>query len=129
VLDTVTAEIMIRKSLKEKEERVSVNCFRVLEVRNKALDQRINESEKSDLPKYKREILEVDYGCRFPERETEEHFRVLRVEERRTILLTWSFRPVGCGGWCASIFVKRSGPTSVRSVGFSQLTSVLHFIP
>jgi hypothetical protein len=58
-------------------------------LRDKALDHRIRESAKSDLPKYKGEFLEVNCGCRFPEREIEEPFpRALRASVREKILCT-----------------------------------------
>jgi hypothetical protein len=59
------------------------------DLRDKALDHRICESAKSDLPKYKGEFLEVNCGYRFPEREIEEPFlKSLRANGRGKILST-----------------------------------------
>jgi hypothetical protein len=53
------------------------------------LDHRIRESVKSDLSKYKGEFLEVNCGCRFPEREIEEPFlRALQASVRGKIMCT-----------------------------------------
>jgi hypothetical protein len=51
VVDTATAEIAIRKSPKEKEEGSALTVFGFRRFERQALDQRIRESAKSDLPK------------------------------------------------------------------------------
>jgi hypothetical protein len=96
LLDIATPEITIRRDPKLARERSSVDCFWVLEIERQGLDYRIRESAKSDLPKYKGEFLEVNCGCRFPEREIEEPFpRALRARVRGKILCTWTFRTCG----------------------------------
>jgi hypothetical protein len=65
-----------------------------LEIGDKALDLWIHESEKSDLSKYKGEIIEFVCGYKFPEREIEEPLpRDLRASDKGKILLTWTFQP------------------------------------
>jgi len=53
LLDIATAEIVIRRNLKEKEKRSALTILRVSEIGDKALEQQIHEGAKSDLPRYK----------------------------------------------------------------------------
>jgi hypothetical protein len=50
LLDIVTAEIAIRRSPKEREERSALTVFGFRRLRDKAFDHQIHESAKSDLP-------------------------------------------------------------------------------
>jgi hypothetical protein len=63
------------------------------------LDRQVREGVKSDSSKYKGGISEVDCGCRFPKGEIEESFQISSSQcKEKDHVLTWTFRPVGCGG-------------------------------
>jgi hypothetical protein len=66
LLDTVTAEIVIRKSPKEKEEGSALTGFGFRRSERQARDQWIHESAKSDFPKQKGEFLKLTVGTDFP---------------------------------------------------------------
>jgi hypothetical protein len=85
-LDIAIAEIAIGKIPKGKRKRSALTVVGFRGFERPTLDHWIREVAKSDLPSVKRGSRESCCGCRFPDREIEELFRVLRASEKGKIL-------------------------------------------
>jgi hypothetical protein len=73
-------------------------------LRDRAFDHRICIIVKSDLPKYKGELLKVSCGCRFPEREIEECIvESSSGQQKMKDPVCMDFRPAGWEGYVTNI--------------------------
>jgi hypothetical protein len=88
-----------KENPKREEDGSALTVFGFRRSESQAHDQQIRESAKSNFPKQKGGILEIDCGCRFPKRKIEDPFRSSSGQWKgKDPVLTWTFQPAGCGG-------------------------------